>query len=464
MNDSDKIWADDKLGRREDAELIRRFIIAQLDIREKIAKPRTFVLNLDSQWGGGKTFFLKRFKLDLEREGHIVASVNAWKDDHLDDPLIAVVSAIKDSLTEHLKDKGKSEKLKPLVKNAGLIVTKSFLGWAKQNIKNQIGDDAFAEAADIVTEQTLEVIGGNVLKGFEKQQDTIKSFRKDLAKLASAVFEESGKQAPLFVLIDELDRCRPDYAIKLLERIKHLFSVENIVFVVATDTGQLSNAVSGAYGSNFDGKRYLKRFFDRSYHFADASKADFIAATFDELGMDEGDFSVPLNMPVVGFLEHVCNLTNIQLRDIKQMLERTQTFASIWPYPDIKINLAILFPMIFQIHTSGYKNLNDENAMHNCVIQYPVDQRDPNSKLAATTLSSIQKQMDKHTNSFLTITAIGRSTNDVYNWGLDQLLSEYGARKKNNAIRGDLRFSVLLEYPKLLQQLAKLDDTTRDEA
>ncbi len=70
----------------------------------------------------------------------------------------------------------------------------------------------------------------------------------------------------MFFFIDELDRCNPHFAIKLLERVKHLFEVPNIIFVLAVNIDQLQYAVQGFYGSsNIDGKQYLKRFIDIEY-------------------------------------------------------------------------------------------------------------------------------------------------------------------------------------------------------
>ena len=78
--------------------------------------------------------------------------------------------------------------------------------------------------------------------------------------------DQAGVQLPLFVFVDELDRCRPDYAIELLEGIKHLFGVPGVYFVVATNTVQLGESVKAVYGSGFDGVRYLKEILRSTVH------------------------------------------------------------------------------------------------------------------------------------------------------------------------------------------------------
>jgi hypothetical protein len=69
----------------------------------------------------------------------------------------------------------------------------------------------------------------------------------------------------MYVFIDELDRCRPTYAIELLETVKHLFEIKGIVFVIATNTDQLQHSIKVVYGQGFDANRYLYRFFQRTY-------------------------------------------------------------------------------------------------------------------------------------------------------------------------------------------------------
>lgn len=74
------------------------------------------------------------------------------------------------------------------------------------------------------------------------------------------VLEERGNRIVIFV--DELDRCKPSYAVRLLERIKHYFSKETITFVFSINAMELQHTIKQYYGANFDASRYLDRFFD----------------------------------------------------------------------------------------------------------------------------------------------------------------------------------------------------------
>lgn len=246
----EEIWAGDKLERSADAELIHRFIDGQLQLRENAGLPRTFVLNLDSDWGSGKSYFLTRFQKELTARGHVAVYVNAWEDNHSDDPFLTVVTAIiealeqvalKDNLVETIR-----EKTKPLRKSAGKIVAKTAFAAGKHLAKRYVGQEALelisghvkdedepsdvADAIGKANDTLIDQVGGAILETFTAQKAAHTSFSETLAKLSEAVFEDSENSAPVYVLIDKLDRCRPAYAVEMLERIKNLFSLDNFVF------------------------------------------------------------------------------------------------------------------------------------------------------------------------------------------------------------------------------------------
>ena len=106
---------------------------------------------------------------------------------------------------------------------------------------------------------------GILLEEHAEKLKSITDFKKSLTTLIHAVVKRGKLVTPLFLFIDELDRCRPTYAIELLEAIKHLFSTDGIVFVIATDSGQLQHSIRAIYGNDFDGSEYLRRFFDQEY-------------------------------------------------------------------------------------------------------------------------------------------------------------------------------------------------------
>lgn len=107
------------------------------------------------------------------------------------------------------------------------------------------------------------------LNDYKATQSAIINFKKGMEILIKEITETKSQKLPLFIIVDELDRCRPNFSIELLENIKHLFGVDGVYFVVATDTNQLGHSVQAIYGSNFNGRRYLQRFFDQEFTLPD---------------------------------------------------------------------------------------------------------------------------------------------------------------------------------------------------
>ena len=137
---------------------------------------------------------------------------------------------------------------------------------------------------------------------------------------------------PMYVIVDELDRCRPSYAIKLLERAKHLFASAGVVFVIATDTNQLAKAVSGIYGAEFDGRRYLRRFFSRTVHLPAPPVDDYVSALVAADGLPLERMLFPS-----GKFEEWCadfyEALGFSLRDIERCHSLIVDFVTEWQSP-----------------------------------------------------------------------------------------------------------------------------------
>ena len=125
-----------------------------------------------------------------------------------------------------------------------------------------------ATAGVLDIQPLIEKEAGQILSSFaetritkyQEAQSSIAEFRAKLGQMAEALIESNG--CNLIVMIDELDRCRPSYAVELLEVAKHLFEVEHIVFALAVNRTQLAHSIRALYGSDFDAGGYLRRFFD----------------------------------------------------------------------------------------------------------------------------------------------------------------------------------------------------------
>lgn len=224
------------------------------------------VIAIDGQWGSGKTTFLKMWAGSLRGEGYPVVYFDAFAHDYIGDAYIALAGETISLLKSQKRSStatGKRFVNKAL--GVGRVLLRSSL---KVGVKTatmgvltaadleEVADAASGELAD----RTDEYIGEIITKQKEQKQ-TIDSFKDALSEIPSALAANGeGGFKPLIFIIDELDRCRPDFALELLERMKHIFSVPNVHFVLGVHMGQLENSVAAAYGSRIDAALYLQKF------------------------------------------------------------------------------------------------------------------------------------------------------------------------------------------------------------
>lgn len=223
-----------------------------------------FVLAIDSGWGTGKTTFLRMFRQYLNNNGFSnIIHFNAWESDYSEDPLLSFIGEINTAVSG-LSD-GKKEQA--LVSMNGLIEAGGFL--LKKSIPLAVSMATSGLIKDIPIESLKEKLPEffqNIMKtsvdNYEEEKNKVNDFKKNLEELVSRISEDS---KPFIFIIDELDRCKPTYAIALLERLKHFFNVPGIIFILALDKDQLTHSVRTVYGANMDADGYIRRFIDLEY-------------------------------------------------------------------------------------------------------------------------------------------------------------------------------------------------------
>jgi len=357
-----EIWADDRLERRQEARFLIDFLANRIDEKKRRGDVASYVLNLDARWGQGKSFFLERFVKQLVAEGYIVAHVNAWRDDHAEDPLIAVLSSTADALKPYLSSATVRERFNVAKRNAGTVafaVGKGVVGTlAQRYIGQTVGDliDQISDHDESVVEtaaseglsngraaltKLTDEITDKLIASFHRETGAIDGFKANVTATIERASDEFDRKLPLFVVVDELDRCRPTYAVKMLERIKHMFETDNVVFLIATDTTQLRHSIRGTYGGDFDGMTYLQRFFDRTYVFRESDQGNFLQEALEQI--DTQKMSFPTKETIV-FLRSFSSHFSLSLREFKKVLEIVENAVSAWSEP-IKIEAMLLFPL-----------------------------------------------------------------------------------------------------------------------
>ena len=219
---------------------------------------------INGGWGVGKTYVLDMFEKQIRDYGQegttlgkfLVFHYNCWQYDYYEEPLIAIVSAMMDAIDEEICLL--SSETKTIIKTALREIAKDFLNEANSFVKQKTGINikkliTFWKAAKEDAEKKV-VEAHNF--------DTYFEFKKKLAKLKQTIGSLTGDQTIIFV-VDELDRCLPEYAIKVLERLHHIFDdIPNVQVVLSVDKRQLENTVSQIYGSSTNVNTYLAKFID----------------------------------------------------------------------------------------------------------------------------------------------------------------------------------------------------------
>ena len=296
-------YIDDSIGRDKD-------ICDFISLLEMSDGGESFAINSD--WGSGKTFFVKQIKMILEayntfvnsdynsdykkekvqdkfrqvcdeleiseiKKNYLPIYYDAWKYDNDDDPVLSIVFEIILTLDNKWDFDETKINFKELINGVAEIFKMSGLTHIFDSIKKD------ASLNDIIKSRDLK--------------SKIDEFLNQLT------YERADR---VVIFIDELDRCRPTYAVKLLERIKHYFSNDKIIFVFSTNLEELQSSVKCVYGENFNAYRYLDRFFDLKIPLPGADMTNY----FRLIDFKKGN----------NFFDAVCHRFieryNFQLRDI----------------------------------------------------------------------------------------------------------------------------------------------------
>ena len=242
----DNPWADDALKRSDVAEKLTKLISGQSD---------PFVISLHGHWGTGKTFLLKRWQKQLEKDGFRAIYFNAWEDDFCDDPFVAIIGQLSDFL-EQKGIEGLDDKIKEAAKSLLLQGALSFLH----------------KVSGLNIDEILEQFADKTLDEYSQQREKKTELKTTLQELSGKVKADTGH--PLVFIIDELDRCRPTFAIELLERVKHIFDIPDMVFVFGINRDELCSSICSVYGE-IDADTYLRRFFDMEFLLPDVNSEVF---------------------------------------------------------------------------------------------------------------------------------------------------------------------------------------------
>ena len=219
------------------------------DLLNRIDDP--LVVALDGRWGTGKTYFLKRWV--GEHQNATTIYFDAFAHDYISDPLPALVSVLADRTP--VDDKDKLNKLKKAafqLTRFGLRAGLAAATYGATEVMSGPGD-AVAKTLSSEADSAFQKYWARE----KDRRDAMEDFKEAIKAIARPA--DVGHNGVVFV-IDELDRCRPDYALEVLEVIKHLFTVPHLHFVLGVNLTALEDMVRSKYGPTIEAHRYLGKF------------------------------------------------------------------------------------------------------------------------------------------------------------------------------------------------------------
>ena len=243
----------DLLGRDDELKNLSMLI-------EGTTEPLTLAIN--AAWGAGKTTFVKELWKPYLAAEHGIESFyfSAWENDYSDEPLVSILGEFNSYLSsKYISDSKNIKKIQ-----------EAFI---------TIGKLAIVESIKKATADIVDVSA--LIDSYSLTKDSVEEFRKQISTLLASIYGDQNDGKPFVIFIDELDRCRPLYAIEFLERIKHLFNIKRLIFVLSIDKAQLAESIKSQYG-NIDVDNYLRRFIDLDYQLSLGNTEKFCRAKIAE--------------------------------------------------------------------------------------------------------------------------------------------------------------------------------------
>lgn len=245
-----------------------------------------FTMILNGKYGSGKSTLLNFIKEKNSLANNFdIVTYNAWENNLFDNPLIPILYEI--SKLQKTSDKVK-EQAKKIIKN----IPKIFLSTL-----------ANAHSVDI----TSLANNDNIFEDYDRYKDSIEKFR--------SLLTESCKEKKILFMIDELDRCLPEYQIKVLESVYHLLEIPNLIVIIALDREQLECSIKNKFGDAQNTIGYLSKFINYQVNLPGDETDKFLRSlmTFECDDTDTDD----IKMLISDFLE----IMKFSVRDCKMIID-----------------------------------------------------------------------------------------------------------------------------------------------
>jgi len=327
----------DEFNRRTIAEKAISLIQSDINISPMV---------IDGGWGTGKTEFChKLINLMQESETHHLIYVDAFKADHADEPLMTVLAEIIKILPNEEAKTGFMSKALPAVRYGVKTLAKAGVSHLLRQDAAEVVDD-FDKEIQKAADKAIDASVQSVLKDHVKAEQNLKALQQALSEIAS--------QKPILLFVDELDRCRPDFAVDMLEIIKHTFDVEGVSFVLITNTQQLKASINHCYGQTVDAQRYIDKFVKFSFT---------LPAEFTLNGHHKDDVSITQYQNLIrqssvleatkldqdaafNFISRVIKVHQLSLREVETLIRYLEIYQTLSEQQGLAENVIVGYKLL----------------------------------------------------------------------------------------------------------------------
>lgn len=279
------------------------------------------IIALDAPWGEGKTTFVKMWQGLLQEKGIESIYFDAFSTDFAESPFLALAGELHEFI--YARNKRQGNTFRASAQKAGRVLLnvgyKIILDAASSAITGTTSGQVDPKKIFGQINEAQEISIDRFIKQWNEKKSSIKDFRDTLESVVGGEAEN-----PLLIIIDELDRCKPSYALDLIEIAKHLFTVPNVVCLLVLNRDYLNKIISTLYGQA-SSDQYMNKFIHKWFELPARTKVNhespnsFIRYNFEKMFPGHQDFKN--TYLVQSYLEKFSNQLNLSLREIQRCLE-----------------------------------------------------------------------------------------------------------------------------------------------
>lgn len=349
-------WDGDLLGVRELGETFTK-LVQSIDGSK--------VISIEAGFGRGKTFFRKRWAAHLRAEGEVVVEIDAQQSDHSGDPVVTFIGALVAALgpTEESRLKKAKDAGLKYTGVAARVLAKAVLRQGADDLIEAVEGNLVADDSGEVLKAAVDGFGDGMSKFASEtiaaqlvaEEARQKEMPEQLDALRKALTADAATDR-VVIIIDELDRCHPEYAIALLEAMKLVFDRDGYVFVLMVNAEYLEKVAAHRFGAAKEGEPYLEKFVDMRLSLGSGDEvigeaARALALELPEPGVPFGEGSEFTVKRAAQVAADLAPLSGLSMRQIKRVLLRVE--LALRCYREVPVDVALLVWLGFGISSGG---------------------------------------------------------------------------------------------------------------